>query len=1471
MRKFTKLLLVMMCMILTLSLGMSIKAEAANVTSGTLGDNGGISWTYDADTKTLTITGEDTGGFGININGYSKFYNICEEVETIIVKDCKMYDCSSLFAGLRNVQSITFENFDTSEVTSMSMMFYRCESLTKLDLRGIDTGEVLIMANMFAQCTELTELDLSGFDTRRVANMMGMFKNCSAITKLNLSGLETGNVLYMDSMFLGCSALENINLSGFDTHKVTNMEEMFFGCEALTELDLSAFETKNVTNMSEMFYQCYKLNKLVIDNFNTGKVTTMAYMFYSCSNLTELNLDGFNTNQVTAMQYMFAGCSGLKKLDLSKFNTSQVTNMNGMFQSCVGLTELDLRGLDTSQVTSMSWMFDNCKGLLKLDLSGFNTENVLTMKAMFYRCEALKTLDLSNFNTSQVTNMQSMFRDCETLTFLDVSKFDTRNVTTMTSMFMRCFALTSLDVSNFVTSQVTDMGEMFYGCSGLTVIDVSGFDTSKVSSMSSMFSSCYALTLLDVSKFDTSNVKYMGGMFYNCYSLKSLDVSGFNTENVTEINAMFYGCSKITELDVSGFDTKNVTKMSSMFKGCTGITELDVSGFDTGNVTDMSSMFWECENLKNLDVSNFDTSKVKNVEMMFRSCYGLISLDLSSFDLSNVTKTNQMLLGCKGVSQIYTPKAMSVELSIDLPDIYLDTNNNQVNIITKGLCNTLLVKAKKPVQSIKLTKSQKGNLWVGETDMVSASITPYDAYNKAVTWSSSDTSIITVDANGNVKGISPGTADIIVTAQDGSGVSGSLSIKVVQPVTEIILDKTTLEIKPNETYKFNISISPENASDKGVTIYSSNPDVVYAYALIGKVLAKSEGTATITAKANDGSGVIATCVVTVRTPVDKITLSQKSMNIPVGESKILTADISPSNATNQEVIWTSSDTSVATVDASGNITGVSLGTATITVTAKDKSGVSASCKVSVYRAVDKITLNKSELKIKVNETYDLTATVSPSNATDPSYTWKSSDTSVAKVDENGKVTALKGGTATITATANDGSGVSASCDVTVIQPVTYLSIVSSKTMKLDESCTLTVSINTYATNKEVYWSSSDSSVVTVDANGKLTAVGLGSAVITVTAKDGSGMTDTCNVRVIIPVEEIVLDKMELQINKGSSYTLSSTIIPSNATNKTVVWYSQYPEIATVDENTGKVTAVELGTTEIAVFSKEDYAVYTICKVTITQPVTGISLEKNSLNLKTGDSTTLTATIAPSDAYNKAVAWKSSNTAVATVDTNGKVTAVGPGTATITVTAKDGSGKSASCTVTVKDENPFADVKKDSWMYPFVEFVYDHNIMAGKGKTAEGKIIFDPDNYMTRAEFVQTLYNKEGKPAVTYTDTFTDVPEGQWYTNAILWASQNGIAAGKGDKFDISGKITREEVATILYKYATNYKKYDTTGRASLDAYEDTESISSWAVNNMKWAIHYGIMKGRGNVLAPKDNASRAECATMLKNFMDAYK
>ncbi len=182
----------------------------------------------------------------------------------------------------------------------------------------------------------------------------------------------------------------------------------------------------------------------------------------------------------------------------------------------------------------------------------------------------------------------------------------------------------------------------------------------------------------------------------------------------------------------------------------------------------------------------------------------------------------------------------------------------------------------------------------------------------------------------------------------------------------------------------------------------------------------------------------------------------------------------------------------------------------------------------------------------------------------------------------------------------------------------------------------------------------------------------------------------------------------------------------------------------------------------------------------------------------------------------------------------------------------------------------ADVSTKSWQYPYVKYAIENKLASGKGMDALGNVLFDPESKMTRAEFIQLLYNKEGKPEVAYESIFNDVPEGKWFTKAIVWGYKNNLISGKKGIFDVNGNITREEVATILYKYAANYKKYDTTGAADLSGYEDVEEISSWAVNNMKWAIQYNVMKGRGSKIAPSDNATRAECITMLINFINEY-
>lgn len=202
--------------------------------------------------------------------------------------------------------------------------------------------------------------------------------------------------------------------------------------------------------------------------------------------------------------------------------------------------------------------------------------------------------------------------------------------------------------------------------------------------------------------------------------------------------------------------------------------------------------------------------------------------------------------------------------------------------------------------------------------------------------------------------------------------------------------------------------------------------------------------------------------------------------------------------------------------------------------------------------------------------------------------------------------------------------------------------------------------------------------------------------------------------------------------------------------------------------------------------------------------------------------------------------------------------------------------SSSLTAYAAEGNSFGDVKESDWYYPYTKFVVDNGLMVGKGNTAEGKIIFDPATTMTRAEFVQVLYNMVDKPDVTYTTRFVDIPnpavdKNAWYSKAVLWAAEQGIVSGKPDgSFGKAECITREQMAQMLMKYA-KFLGYSTYQDANLYGYEDDEKISNWAVEAMKWAVGAGIMSGTtNNELLPTNSTIRAEAATMLKNFVDAY-
>ena len=410
------------------------------------------------------------------------------------------------------------------------------------------------------------------------------------------------------------------------------------------------------------------------------------------------------------------------------------------------------------------------------------------------------------------------------------------------------------------------------------------------------------------------------------------------------------------------------------------------------------------------------------------------------------------------------------------------------------------------------------SLLVGDSETLTATVSPKDAANKKVTWKSSNAAIASVDANGKVTGVKAGEATITVTTEDG-GKTATCKVTVSDKeikVTGIKLNKseTSLLVGGNET--LTATVLPEDATNQNVTWKSDKPEIATVDAN-GKVTAVKVGEATITVTTEDG-GKTATCKVTVsdtEIKVTGVTLNKTETSIFVGGSETLTATVAPADATNQKVTWKSDKPEIATVDANGKVTGVKAGEATITVTTED-GGKTATCKVTVKpNLVSEITL--AALAIYVGESKAITATVKPDDATNKALTWTSSDETVATVDNTGKVTGKKIGTATITATARDGSGVSGSCTVTVLSTVKKVTVTPANlTLGQNKSYTLKATVEVFGsgTDTGVTWTSSDTTIATVDATGKVTATDkVGTVTITATSKADPAKKGTCTVKV----------------------------------------------------------------------------------------------------------------------------------------------------------------------------------------------------------------------------------------------------------------------------------------------------------------------------------------------------------------------
>ena len=419
-------------------------------------------------------------------------------------------------------------------------------------------------------------------------------------------------------------------------------------------------------------------------------------------------------------------------------------------------------------------------------------------------------------------------------------------------------------------------------------------------------------------------------------------------------------------------------------------------------------------------------------------------------------------------------------------------------------------------------------------------------------------------------------------------------------------------------------------------------------------------------------------------PVQAIALDKTSISLDITKSVKLSASLTPTNATDRSVSWSSSDNTIVTVNENGTITALKLGTARIT--AHSSNSLTAECTVRVLQPASSIKVSQPNATIIKGQSLQVSAVMEPSNTTD-TYSWSSSNSSVVSVDKNGKITANKAGTAIITASTS--RGLTATITVKVIVPAKSI-VLNCKTLSLNIGASerLQPTLSPADSTDSISWSSSDPAIATVSTNGTVTAKAKGTAIIT--AKTESGETTNCNITVLVPAQSIKLNKTAETVEIGATTPLTAVMYPENTTDS-VIWSSSNTAIATVS-NTGLVETKAVGA--VTITAKSTSGKTASCTITVVRSVTGISLNKTERFVRfIGSIFTLTPTITPKDATNTSVLWSSSNNSVAKVDGSGVVTIVANGDAVITVKTIDGE-KTATCSIHVETFMP-GDVDLDA--------------------------------------------------------------------------------------------------------------------------------------------------------------------------------
>ena len=932
---------------------------------------------YSGNATALYIPGEIDGHEVVAI-GDRAFENRTD-LRTVMIPDSVTEIEAYSFNNCTNLSNVTLSK-------SLKYMggraFGSCEKITQIEIpKSLDNCGNSGYASYhgpFGACSGLKKITFEEGATE-VSN--GLFRGCTGLEEINI---PDGVTKIESSSFEDCINLVSVNISD-SVIKIEN--EAFAGCEKIESINIP----DSVTEIGEStFANCSKLSNVKLSK-------NLEYMggraFGSCEKITQIeipkSLDNCGNSGYASYHGPFGACSGLKKITFEE-GTTEISS--GLFRGCTGLEEINIPD-SVTEIESSS--FEDSINLVSVNIP----DSVIKIgNEAFAGCKKIESINIPD----SVTEIgERTFANCSKLSNVKLSK----NLEYMGGRaFGSCEKITQIEIpkslDNCGNSGYASYHGPFGACSGLKKII---FEEGTKEISNNLFRGCTGLEEISI---PASVIKIERYTFADCTNLKNVYFSN-GVKNVE--NNAFTNCTSLTKVNIP--DTVDSIG-NSAFSGCTNLIEVHLP--DKLKET-ASDTFSGC---KKLTTINFPSTLTTIGNSAFSGCESLPEAILPS----GVEKIeSNAFKNCKALKKAAVPDTVSSIGSSAfygceaLTDITLGSKLKKIESQTFYGCivlpsivipyNVTTIGDSAFVNCTKLTQITVPR---NTTSIASNAF----SYPKKMTMYGPSDCYAQTYASG--KGIKYVTQDIHATS--------------------VSLDSTEKTAERYDDFQLTATIAPLNFTD--AVVWTSSNEEVATVSDTGYVEICGVGTAVITVTAGN---VKAACKITVPQLIDWIEFDEDEIELKAGQTYQLKPYISPSDATNKKLKYTSSDTKVAEVSASGLVTAKSEGKAKIRAAATDGSDEYAVCYVTVTgkAKVTGITLDRTSAEVKRGEKLTLNVTVSPSYASNKKVVWKSANTKIATVDANGSVTAKAPGRTKITVTSSENSSYQASCTVTVPYKITY--------------------------------------------------------------------------------------------------------------------------------------------------------------------------------------------------------------------------------------------------------------------------------------------------------------------------------------------------------------------------------------------------------------------------------------------------